>query len=344
MLRFGALFLIPILALSATQVPPHTPNEPLRSGYDHALAHQAAAQAALQWQDDHDCVTCHTNGLFLVAGASQKGLAGAYQQSRAFALAYLDRYLKEGRTPRGQHGAIEGIVATSAFLAIGEGRGSGTVSIPTRDALRHAITRMSEDGHYPAWLRCDWPPYEVDHHFGVTLMLVALGTTPDSFKDEPEIAQGMARLQGWLNRHPPRHAHHMGMCLWADSTGGIDLPTEQRKQYIQQCLDLQQEDGGWSVHEIGGWQRPDGTPQLTESEAYATAFMVFVLLESGLDPQTEAIQRGRNWLRNAQRESGRWYSRSPRRDNLHYLSNAATNFSIMALADRKLPDFDAEEK
>ena len=81
---------------------------------------------------------------------------------------------------------------------------------------------------------------------------------------------------------------------------------------------------------IGGWLRPDGTPQITESEAYATAFMIFALRQAGVPAEDQGIQRGLTWLRTNQRASGRWFNRSPRRDRMHFLSNAATNFALLA--------------
>jgi squalene-hopene/tetraprenyl-beta-curcumene cyclase len=324
------LMIVPAMAFATIQSPPITPDEANRTGFDLRAAEEAAAFAATDWQAKHDCVTCHTNGLFLVAGAKSTAMEKPYQQSRAFATTYLDRYLKEGRAQQGQHGSIEGIVATSAFLAIGEARGQGVVSPGSLRALRHALSLMSDQGHFPSWLTCDWPPYEVDHHFGSSLLLVALGGTSKEFQTEPALVEGIARLRAWLKAHPPTNAHQAGMCLWADATGGMELADAQRLEYITRCGTLQREDGGWSVFGIGEWNRPDGTPQLSQSEAYATAFMVFILRQAGVPTQDEAIQRGLAWLRANQRESGRWFNRSPRRDRRHYLSNAATNFSLMA--------------
>lgn len=330
MRRVVILLIVPTMAFAVTTSPPIAPEEATRAGFDLRAAQEAAAFAATHWQANHDCVSCHTNGLFLVAGAQSKAMAKPYQESRAFATTYLERYLKEGRAPQGQHGAIEGIVATTAFLAIGEARGQGVVSPEALRALRHALSLMSDQGHFPSWLTCDWPPFEVDHHFGSSLLLVALGATPKAFRAEPAITDGIKRLRAWLDTHPPTNAHHAGMCLWADATGGMELTDAQRQEYITRCRSLQRMDGGWSVFGIGEWNRPDGTPQLSQSEAYATAFMVFVLRQAGVPPKDEAIQRGLAWLRANQRESGRWFNRSPRRDRKHYLSNAATNFALMA--------------
>ena len=336
------LMVVTAMAFATAQSPPITPDEVKRPKFDLRAAEKSAAAAAMDWQARHDCVTCHTNGLFLVAGANSIAMEKAYQQSRAFATTYLDRYLTEGQTREGQYGSIEGIVATSAFLAIGEARGQDVVSPETLRALRHALSLMSDKGHFPSWLTCDWPPYEVDHHFGSSLLLVALGGTSKAFRTEPALVDGITRLRAWLQANPPTNAHQVGMCLWADATGGIELVDARRLEYITRCRELQRKDGGWSVYGIGEWNRPDGTPQLSESEAYATAFMVFVLRQAGVPPQDEAIQRGLTWLRTNQRESGRWFNRSPRRDRRHYLSNAATNFSLMAF-EACLPEAPTQE-
>jgi squalene-hopene/tetraprenyl-beta-curcumene cyclase len=324
------LMIVPAMAFAAAQPPPISPSEAKRKTFDIRAAQEAASIAATEWQASYNCVTCHTNGLFLVAGATSSVMEKPYQQTRAFATTYLDRYLKESRDTQGQHGAIEGIVATSAFLAIGEARGQGDVSPEAMSALRHALSLMSDQGHFASWLTCDWPPFEVDHHFGSSLLLVALGGTTEMFRKESVVVDGMTRLRTWLKNHPPINAHQAGMCLWADATGGIALTSAQRKEYITRYRTLQREDGGWSVFGIGEWARPDGTPQVDQSEAYATAFMVFVLRQAGVPSQDEVIQQGLAWLRANQRESGRWFNRSPHRDRRHFLSNAATNFSLLA--------------
>ena len=46
---------------------------------------------------------------------------------------------------------------------------------------------------------------------------------------------------------------------------------------------------------------------------------------------SQAIQRGAQWLRTHQRQSGGWFTRSLNRDNKHYLSHVGTAFAVMAL-------------
>jgi squalene-hopene/tetraprenyl-beta-curcumene cyclase len=45
----------------------------------------------------------------------------------------------------------------------------------------------------------------------------------------------------------------------------------------------------------------------------------------------KAIQRGVDWLRTNQRVSGRWFTRSLNTDRAHYITNAGTAFSVLAL-------------
>ena len=71
------------------------------------------------------------------------------------------------------------------------------------------------------------------------------------------------------------------------------------------------------------------------SEAYSTAFCVYVLLETGTKRSDEVITAGLRWLREHQREGGDWYTRSPRRDGKDYISRAATAFALMALAEKE---------
>ena len=66
------------------------------------------------------------------------------------------------------------------------------------------------------------------------------------------------------------------------------------------------------------------------SDAYATAFAVLILRKAGLSADEDQITRGLAWLRQDQRESGRWFVRSPKRDGKHFISHAATMFSLMA--------------
>ena len=71
---------------------------------------------------------------------------------------------------------------------------------------------------------------------------------------------------------------------WADSQlGGIINKTEL-KQAIKEIGAKQDADGGWSINQLSKWKKKGvSTPAQTDtSDAYATAYVLFVMKQSGL--------------------------------------------------------------
>ena len=73
-----------------------------------------------RWQSNRKCVTCHTNGLHLVAASLATPTSKVFLENRKFARDYVSGYISGKSKPIRQYGAIEGIVAASSFLAISE--------------------------------------------------------------------------------------------------------------------------------------------------------------------------------------------------------------------------------
>jgi squalene-hopene/tetraprenyl-beta-curcumene cyclase len=191
---------------------------------------------------------------------------------------------------------------------------------------------QQEDGGWN-WLKCDWPPMESDDDYGVTLAAIAVGVAPDRYAETPAAQRGLAGIRRYLQNHPPPTLHHQAMLLWASSYLA-DLQTDEEKaKTVAKLLALQKPDGGWGLATLGKWQRGDQTPQdLETSDGYGTGFVLFVLRRSGI-PQSEVpLQRGVQWLKTHQRESGRWFTRSLNKDNKHYITHAGTAMAIMALS------------
>ena len=67
------------------------------------------------------------------------------------------------------------------------------------------------------------------------------------------------------------------------------------------------------------------------SDGYGTALVVFVLREARVPADDKAVQRGAQWLRRHQRESGRWFVRSLNEVKQHFISDTATAFAVLAL-------------
>ncbi len=322
--------------ISVREVTPPTAisaDEPLTESFSLRQSVDYLDKAALDWQQRMRCVTCHTNGLFLAARGEVAPMSRSNTQVREFTRHYLKRYAIDNEPPRGDRGAIQGIVAATALLAISDIKTTGQLDPVTVRAFDYVWDQQSEQGCWEEWLKCNWPPFEVDDHFGVTLVAYAAGMTPKEYAETPSVQKGLRKLREYLHKNPPRNMHQMAMLLLASTTCKDILEPKQRQEAVTKLFSLQKPDGGWNLVELGGWPRSDGKEQdTTSSDGYATGFVTYVLRKSGVTAQDPRIQKALGWLKANQRASGRWYTRSPRRDGKHYISNAGTAYAVMALA------------
>lgn len=326
---------------SADEPEPNRADEPLATAYSFDRAVEFTDNAVAAWQDERRCVTCHTNGLYLISRPAAGTDAKVYRETRAFARDYLKSYVVDGKKPRGQYGSTEGIVATAAFKAISDIRTAGRLDDVTTRALDEAWARQDQSGAWVEWLKCNWGPYEADDHFGVTLAAVAMGIAGDDpYAKTPTALAGVRKLRKYLAAHPPENLHQTAMTLWASQRVEGIADTAQRRRWIKALTDAQRDDGGWVLAQLGdgAWKREDGSAQDAHSDAYATAFIAHVLLESGSKRSDRPVARAIDWLKSNQRASGRWFTRSPRRDRKHYISHAATHFALLVLAEHNPRD------
>jgi len=288
------------------------------------------------WREERKCISCHTTGWGLAAQPVIDSGSDEVAEGRAFAQEYLLGYLEGDVKPHKQYGSVEGLVATAAFLAMSDARSGNEVHEVTRRGLNHAWQLLDASGTWEEWLQCNWPPFESDAEFGPTLMLVALGELGEVTVLEDRDIKAAAKLIKYLHETRPLSLHAKAMRLWAAMSWPKLIPAKERSEWLQELLEAQAEDGGWSMASLAGpaWKRDGGEGQTTTSEAYPTAFVTYVLLEIGFAPKDAVIVKGRVWLREHQREGGDWFTRSPRRDRKHYISRAATAFSLLALTSR----------
>jgi len=311
--------------------------EPRSEDYSFAAGVEFLTKASATWRTRRKCVSCHTNGWGLAAQPLIAPKSDEVGLGRRFAQGYLMSFVTGKAKPSGQHGSVEGMVATAAFLALSDARTGSTVHEATRRGLDHAWDLLDKSDTWDDWLQCNWPPFESDAEYGPTLMLVALGELADSAKITAADRSGARRLINYLKRHKPMSLHAKAMRLWTASHWPKAVRKKQQQAWHKELLAARESDGGWSMAALAGpaWQRDGGEAQTKTSEAYPTAFCVYVLLKTGMKPTHEVIKTGRSWLRENQREGGDWYTRSPRRDRKHYISRAATAFALMALAGTK---------
>jgi acetyl esterase len=314
----------------ALQSPPPPPN------FSHARGVRALTETTRRWREERECVSCHTNGWGLVAQTSVAPDSEEVAAGRSFAAKYLEKYIAKGAKPVGQYGSVEGVVSTAAFLAMSDARSEEGLGRVTARALDRAWQLLDKSGTWEKWLQCNWPPFESDPEFGPTLVLVALGELGQLEKLRVRDRRGARKLIKYLEERPPQDLHSKAMRIWAAVHWPNLIEDDQSKAWIEQLEKAQDPDGGWSMSALSGpaWKRDGGGPQLSTSEAYPTAFSVYVLQRTGAKPDDPVVSAGLRWLREHQREEGDWYTRSPRRDGKHYISRTATAFALMALASK----------
>jgi squalene-hopene/tetraprenyl-beta-curcumene cyclase len=335
---FAACLLLACLATSGKAVEPLTldnvvdpgtnsPDEPLAEEFSLDRAVHFLDSAALTWQKDHKCFTCHTNVAYLYARPAVSSDASAHRLVRE----YAEKLVSERWPAEGPRWDAE-IIATAAALALNDSATTGKLHPQTRTALDR-MWKVQQKGGGWNWLKCDWPPMESDDHYGVTLAAIAVGAAPEKYFETPAAQKGLVGIRRYLKDNPPPTLHHQAMLLWAASYLP-DLQTEKgQAATASRLLALQKPDGGWGLATLGNWQRGDHRPQdMESSDGYGTGFVLFVLRRSGMSSSQEPLRRGVQWLKTHQRESGRWFTRSLNQDSMHYITHAGTAMAVMALS------------
>src|SRR5206468_12567596 len=130
-------------------------------------------------------------------------------------------------------------------------RAKGTLSETTRRALGNLWQQQQEDG---AWLWLDFGlnPWEKDGaYYGASLAALAVGTAGKDYYDGAEVAVKVAALKNYLKTQFPKQLlHHRVLALWASTRLPGILGEQDKAKMVQELLDLQEADGGWSLHKL----------------------------------------------------------------------------------------------
>ena len=311
---------------------------------------------------DHDtfCVSCHTAVPYALSRPALRSALGERAPS-SNELSLLASVTKRVRLwnevepfysdeKRGAYKTSESrgteAVLNALILASYDAR-NGKLGDVTRTAFRNMwalqITTGDPKGAWP-WLRFHNEPWEADdsQFYGAALAAVAVGTTPENYRANPEIQNGLALVREYLRRNCAGQTPiNQVVLLWAAAkVPGLLAPTQQ-ESIVEEALNRQQADGGWSLGSlVGTWKRSDGTPLEVKSDGYATGLLVFALEQSGLPRANAHLQRGLAWLAaNQEAGEGRWlgYSLNKQHDlsteTGHFMSDAATAYAVLALTE-----------
>ena len=187
---------------------PNELNEPIAKEFSLDRAIHFLDSAALQWQKQRKCFTCHTNLAYLYARPTVSSDTRAHKEVRRFA-----EELIEKRWPtKGPRWDAE-VVGVAAALAVNDEASTGELHRTTKVALDRMWTVQREDGGWD-WLKCNWPPFEHDDHYGVTLAAIAVGAAPNRYAQGDVAQKGIAGIRKYLSNHPSENFHHRAMTLW----------------------------------------------------------------------------------------------------------------------------------
>jgi squalene-hopene/tetraprenyl-beta-curcumene cyclase len=229
-------------------------------------------------------------------------------------------------------------------------RAGGALGAPTRKALGHLWEQQQANG---AWLWLDFGlnPWEKDGaYYGASLAAVAVGTAGPRYYDQADVRAQVAALKKYLQtQFPNQPLHHRVVGLWASSRLPGVLAEGEREKLIEELLNAQEADGGWSLPKLGkapsgkgAWPSHGVYPEGVVSDGYATGLVVLALKGAGVTADNPELRKGIAWLVSRQQD-GTWpvnypnRRRDPQSDIGKFLRDAATAFAVLALTEPTAP-------
>jgi hypothetical protein len=337
------------------------------AGWDRQAAARYLDSREVWWQSwdrtqkDHGtyCISCHTQMPYGLARPILRQELGEPAPSGA-ERAMLDSIQKRVRMWKdvepfyldAKYGAgkeIESRNAESVLNAVilsSYDQRQGHLSDTTRTAFDNAWALQSKTGPVAgAWVwqnfhYTPWESPESEYH-GAALMALAVGNAPDNYRDNLKIAANLEALRGYLTSHyDAQPLLNKIVTLWASKRFPGLLTREQHSELLADLATRQHQDGGWSLSDLGTWERVDNTPLETRSDGYATGLIVRVLEENSV-PDSH-VKRGLEWLvANQDKTTGAWpawslnKNRDPKSNIGQFMSDAATSYAVLALEENR---------
>jgi squalene-hopene/tetraprenyl-beta-curcumene cyclase len=324
------------------------------------------------------CVSCHTQATYSLARPVLRNQLGEHSPSaqEQVMLSSVEKRVRDWKDMQpfysdalyGTGKEIESRNAESVLNAVilsSYDARTGRPGDATRLAFDNAWAQQSQTGSDAGawvWQNFEYTPWESkeSQYHWAALMAVTLGRECRGIRNGKRAAAGVAResdnycteskvvphlnlLLSYLSSHfESQPLVNKVVALWAEKYFSGVVTYDQMRALIDDLNRLQHEDGGWSLTDLGTWQRRDKTPLETRSDGYATGLIVLVLEESAATSNINPhVMRGRAWLEtNQDTTSGAWpaWSLNKNRDLTtpvgQFMSDAATSYAVLALETR----------
>jgi len=215
-----------------------------------------------------------------------------------------------------------------------------------RTALRRLWDQQQKNGSW-LWLDFGLNPWEKEGaYYGASLAALAVGMAGKDYYEHEGLQSQITALKTYLrNRNANQPLHHRVVALWASSWLAGLLTGTDEQQIVEELLNAQESDGGWSLPKLGkkesgaqGWTSKGANPEGSVSDGYATGLVVLALKRAGLAADNQQLQKGVAWLAANERD-GTWpvnhlnKRRDPQTNTGMFMQDAATAFAVLALTE-----------
>jgi squalene-hopene/tetraprenyl-beta-curcumene cyclase len=340
---------------------------PAAPGWDRQAAARYLDSREDWWQTwdhakrDHGtmCISCHTQAPFAMARPVLRGEMGepAPDTQENAMLADVEKRVHEWKDmlpfysdaiygagkeveSRNAESVLNAVILSSYDLRVGH------MSEVTHMAFEHAWELQSKTGPDAGswvWQNFAYTPWESteSQYYWAAQLAQTVAVAPDNYRRDPTIAVNLTWLKGYLRGHYEAQPLLNKIVALRAAANFSDLLTKtQRRTLIRQLASLQRPDGGWSLSDLGTWQRRDKTPLETRPDGFATAITTLALEENGI--KSDQVKHGIAWLEvNQDKTTGAWpawslnKNRDPQSNVGLFMSDAATGYAVLALDARR---------
>lgn len=327
-------------------VPGAWADEPRRAAVSVAKAIVHLEDGAAAWNGSNNCVACHTTGVYLclrpmlshTLGRPSDDIRRLFVADLKERAEQADKDIDSLRT-----GIVPAHVANIAWgLAEWDAHVTGELSDETRQAMDLMFRLQAKDGSFSN-LDC-WPPFESSNYQAATVAAMAVATAPgwkNSVRDQTTLA-AIDRLKKYLRETPAPHLYGEVLLLRAATRWRELMSGSRRRQVYADMFSRRNPDGGWALRDFATpkqWGRGNRAKKLQSesdvlsppSDAHMTALALIIYMDAGMERNDRLIQRGVRWLKQNQRESGRWWTQSLNTDGRHLITFSGTIYALAAL-------------